>query len=118
MRGALLEEPLVHRWHEAIDRFHLSERLSDVLHHVLEDQTSRAQKRQVWEKLLDEDDTAIERIEAEIEAWPRRSRELTRVRSREETHRAAHDSEQGGEQRPGRTPVVRPYRRCGPGVRG
>ena len=69
MRDALLEEPLVHRWHEAIDRFHLSERLSDVLHHVLADQTSRAQKRQVWEKLLDEDDTAIERIEAEIEAW-------------------------------------------------
>ena len=67
LRGALRAEPSVGTWLEAIDRFHLSERLGQVL--KLTEPTPEAAKSQLerWEAELDEDDGTIDRIKAHLD---------------------------------------------------
>ncbi len=67
LRAALQAEPSVESWHEAIDKFHLSERLGEVL--KLTEQSAESAKTQLedWIQELDEDDRTIDRIEKHLE---------------------------------------------------
>jgi hypothetical protein len=62
MRSALATEPRLRRWHEAIDRYHLNERLAEILRLVEPDERRRCQQRRRWNTALDSDDRAIDRI--------------------------------------------------------
>jgi hypothetical protein len=62
IRSGLTAEPLVHRWHEAIDRYHLNERLAEMLRITESDETRRHQQLARWNQALDTDDAAIDRI--------------------------------------------------------
>lgn len=66
-RGALDAEPSVERYHEAIDRYHLSERLGDVLAILEDDPERRASQMAKWLRGLDKDDTTIDAIEQFID---------------------------------------------------
>lgn len=66
-RGALDGEPSVDGYHEAIDRYHLSERLGDVLKILEADPERRASLMHQWQDELDEDDETIDRIEQYID---------------------------------------------------
>jgi hypothetical protein len=66
MRAALEAEPSVEEYLEAIDRYHLSERLSEVLKILVPDRGRRAALAARWHRWLDEDDGAIDRIEQHI----------------------------------------------------
>jgi hypothetical protein len=66
-RGSLDEEPSVDGYHEAIDRYHLSERLGDVLRILEAEPERRASQLQRWQAELDEDDAAIDGIEEYID---------------------------------------------------
>ena len=65
-RGALDAEPSVDSYIEAIDRYHLSERLGDVLKVLENDPDPRAELLEKWQNALDEDDKTIDRIEKYI----------------------------------------------------
>lgn len=65
-RGALDAEPSVDSYIEAIDRYHLSERLGDVLKVLENDPDRRAKLMEQWQNGLDEDDKTIDRIERYI----------------------------------------------------
>jgi hypothetical protein len=54
----------VRRWHEGVDRYHLNERLGEVLRITEPDAAKRAQKLGRWNDELDRDDGAIDRIAA------------------------------------------------------
>ena len=71
VRTALKEQLGIENQKEAVDRFHLSERLAKVLKVTVADEEKRAEHLAKWEKELDEDDEAIDRIEQYIDehAW-------------------------------------------------
>lgn len=64
LRNALVKEPLVKTWYQAIDRFHVNERLGEVLRLVEPDATARKQQLSRWNDSLDNTDQAIYRIRA------------------------------------------------------
>ena len=60
----LLAEPLVTACYEAIDRYHLTERLADVLRYGEPDASTRRARLSRWNESLDGTDHAIYRIRA------------------------------------------------------
>jgi hypothetical protein len=62
IRGGLTTEAHLRRWHEAIDRYHLNERLADILRITEPDDVLRRQQLARWNHALDTDDGAIDRI--------------------------------------------------------
>lgn len=62
MRGALKEQAHLRKWHEGVDRYHVNERLADILHLVGLADDQRAQKLHSWNVALDSDDGAIDQI--------------------------------------------------------
>ncbi len=71
LREALKDQLGIEDQKEAIDRFHLSERLGKVLKVTIADEAKREQQLAQWERELDEDDETIDRIEQYIKdhAW-------------------------------------------------
>lgn len=65
-RAALEAEPSVDGYHQAIDRYHLSERLGDVLKVLEADSEQRAALIMQWLGEFDQDDATIDRIEQYI----------------------------------------------------
>ena len=81
LRPALLAEPLVTACYEAIDRYHLTERLADVLRYGEPDASTRRARLSRWNESLDGTDHAIYRIRAGVrdrsaDALARRDRRL------------------------------------------
>ena len=66
LRPALLAEPLVTACYEAIDRYHLTERLADVLRYGEPDASTRRARLSRWNESLDGTDHAIYRIRAGV----------------------------------------------------
>jgi hypothetical protein len=66
LRTAIAQEPMVVRWHEAIDRYHLNERLAKVLKLTEPDDTKRRGQLSRWNDSLDCNDNAIYRIRQHI----------------------------------------------------
>jgi hypothetical protein len=62
LRTALTTETRLRRWHEGIDRYHLNERLAEILRLVESDARRRHQQLRRWNTALDSDDRAIDRI--------------------------------------------------------
>lgn len=62
VRGGLADEAHLRHWHEAIDRYHLNERLAEVLRIVEPDEARRRQQLRRWNAALDTDNGAIDRI--------------------------------------------------------
>jgi hypothetical protein len=62
IREGLSGDARLRRWHEAIDRYHLKERLAEILRITEPDETRRRQQLARWNDALDTDDTAIDRI--------------------------------------------------------
>lgn len=62
LRTALTAETRLRRWHEGIDRYHLNERLAEILRLVEPDARRRRQQLRRWNTALDTDDRAIDRI--------------------------------------------------------
>jgi hypothetical protein len=56
-------------WDEAIDRFHLEERLGEALGLLPMDSTERRRLWDAWTQRLDQDDDAIDAIESTLRAW-------------------------------------------------
>jgi hypothetical protein len=81
IRPALRREPMITQWHEAIDRYHLEERLSQILELIERDPVKRAKRLRRWKRSLDRNDRAIYRIIRCIEnaAWRRRDKPNTQL---------------------------------------
>ena len=62
LRTALRQEPLVENWYETIDRYHLNERLGDVLKLTEPKPELRVGQLSRWNDSLDGNDNAIYRI--------------------------------------------------------
>ncbi len=62
IRGGLTTAAPLRRWHEAIDRDHLNERLAEILRVAEPDETRRRPQLGRWNDALDTDDAAIDRI--------------------------------------------------------
>lgn len=62
LRTALNQEPLVDDWYETIDRYHLNERLADVLKLIEQNPEQRSLQLSRWNDSLDANDNAIYRI--------------------------------------------------------
>ena len=62
VRTALTTQTRLRRWHEAVDRYHLNERLAEVLRLVDPDARRRRGQLRRWNARLDTDDRAIDRI--------------------------------------------------------
>jgi hypothetical protein len=62
VRDGLKQEPSVTNWHEAVDRYHLNERLRGILRIVEPDGGQRQHKLSQWNAELDQDEKAIDRI--------------------------------------------------------
>ena len=62
LRSALAAEPLVPTYYEAIDRYHLNERLGDILRGTQPDAARRTARLSQWTERLDHNDNAIYRI--------------------------------------------------------
>ena len=62
LRPPLVAEPLVTTFYEAIDRYHLTDRLADVLRYVEPDEATRRARLARWDESLDGHDHAIYRI--------------------------------------------------------
>ena len=62
IRGGLTTAASLRRWHEAIDRYHLNERLADILRLTEPNESRRHQQLARWNHALDTDDEAIDRI--------------------------------------------------------
>ncbi len=69
VRSALEAEPLVTSWTEAIDRYHLAERLGEAAALLPVDEATRTQWLRDWQHKLDASDDAIEEIEATLIDW-------------------------------------------------
>lgn len=65
---ALSAEPLVTTYYTAIDRYHLNERLAEILRGVEPDVAARGERLSQWNERLDRDDDAIYRIRATVRA--------------------------------------------------
>ena len=68
LRSALAAEPLVTTFYEAIDRYHLNERLAEVLRSVEPDAATRRAQLSRWNESLDDHDHTIYRIRAWVRA--------------------------------------------------
>jgi hypothetical protein len=66
LRPAVLAEPHVTTYYEAIDRYHLNDHLGDVLRALEPDAAARATRLSQWNDSLDVNDHAIYRIREEI----------------------------------------------------
>ena len=64
LSAAVVAEPLVTRYYEAIDRYHLNERLADLLRGLAPDAAARTAQLSRWNDSLDRNDQAIYRIRA------------------------------------------------------
>jgi hypothetical protein len=62
VRDGLKTEVHLRRWHEGIDRYHLNERLAEILRITEPDEGRRHQHLARWNHALDTDDAAIDRI--------------------------------------------------------
>jgi hypothetical protein len=62
LRGGLTAAPTLRRWHEGIDRYHLNERLAEILCLTEPDEYRRHSQLARWNHALDTDDGAIDRI--------------------------------------------------------
>ena len=62
MRGALKADAHLRRWHEGVDRYHLNERLAEILRLTEPDESRRQPQLRRWNDALDTDDGAIDRI--------------------------------------------------------
>ncbi len=62
MRGALTKQAHLRKWHEGVDRYHLNERLADILRLIGLADGQRAQQLRSWNEALDADDGAIDHI--------------------------------------------------------
>jgi hypothetical protein len=62
VRAGLKEQAGVSRWHEGVDRYHLAERLAEILHITEPDESRRRQRLAQWNRELDTDDGTIDRI--------------------------------------------------------
>ena len=62
LRDGLTTEARLRQWHEGIDRYHLNERLAEILRITEPDANRRPQQLARWNDALDRDDTAIDRI--------------------------------------------------------
>lgn len=62
LRAAIVNEPLVMKWFEAIDRYHVNERLGEILRLVEPDAVLREEQLSLWNARLDSSDQAIYRI--------------------------------------------------------
>jgi hypothetical protein len=62
VRSGLTQEARLRRWSEAIDRYHLNERLADILRITEPDEAARRQQLARWNDALDRDDATIDRI--------------------------------------------------------
>jgi len=62
IRGGLTTAVPLRRWHEGIDRYHLNERLAEILRITEPDEPRRHQQLTRWNHALDTDDAAIDRI--------------------------------------------------------
>lgn len=62
LRTALTTETRLRRWHEAIDRYHLNERLGEVLRLIEPDERRRQLQMRQWNRRLDTDDRTIDQI--------------------------------------------------------
>jgi len=68
LRPAVLAEPRVGTCYEAIDRYHVNERLGEILHAIEPDAATRSARLSAWNDSLDRNDKAIYRIREEIRA--------------------------------------------------
>ena len=68
LRAALSAEPLVTTFYEAIDRYHLNERLAEVLRYVEPDPATRQAQLSRWNESLDGHDHTIYRIRTWVRA--------------------------------------------------
>jgi hypothetical protein len=81
VRDALRAEPRVKHWHEAIDMYHLMERLSKALELVEPDEKKRAMQLATWKRKLLCDDGAIAHVARFFElqvGWLRSTRKRER----------------------------------------
>ena len=62
LSAAILAEPLVTTSDEAIDRYHLTERLGEVLRYIEPDVAARGARLSRWNESLDHNDNAIYRV--------------------------------------------------------
>lgn len=62
VRGALKADAKLRRWHEGVDRYHLNERLAEILRLAEPDESRRQPQLRRWNDALDTDDGAIDRI--------------------------------------------------------
>ena len=62
LRPAVALEPLVTKYYEAIDRYHLNDRLAELLREVEPNATDRVVQLSRWNDSLDQNDNAIYRI--------------------------------------------------------
>lgn len=62
IRSGLKAAAPLRRWHEGIDRYHLNERLAEILRITEPDERRRHQQLARWNDALDTDDGAIDRI--------------------------------------------------------
>lgn len=62
LRDGLKTEARLRRWHEGIDRYHLNERLAEILRITEPDASRRRQQLARWNDALDTHDAAIDRI--------------------------------------------------------
>lgn len=66
LRPAVLAEPLVTTYHEAIDRYHLNEHLGNIARALEPEAATRAARVSQWNESLDRNDKAIYRIREEV----------------------------------------------------
>ena len=71
-RAALATVPAVHSHHEAVARYHLSERLGKVLQLIERDAAARRLRQSRWSELLDTREDGIDEIEREVTVAYRR----------------------------------------------
>lgn len=62
LRGGLRAEARLRQWDEGIDRYHLNERLAEILRITEPEATRRTSQLARWNDALDQDDVAIDRI--------------------------------------------------------
>ena len=62
LRAGLTTEARLRHWHEGVDRYHLNERLGEILRITEPDATRRTQQLGRWNDALDRDDATIDRI--------------------------------------------------------
>ena len=62
VRDGLTTETRLRRWAEGIDRYHLNERLAEILRIIEPDAARRTPQLARWNDALDQDDAAIDRI--------------------------------------------------------